>query len=52
MDHYRDEMWKSAIDSARLIFGVKLLPGPPITGDGDCILAATNSQVFSSKTLV
>ena len=43
---YRQEMWNFAIDSSRLMFGVKLMPGPAITGDGDCILGATNSQVF------
>ena len=44
---YCQKMWKFAIDSSsRLMFGVNLVAGPAITGDGDCILGAANSQVL------
>ena len=43
---YCQKMWKFAIDSSRLMFGVNLVAGPAITGDGDCILGAAHSQVF------
>ena len=43
---YRQELWKFAVDASRLIFGANLVPGPPIIGDGDCILSATHSQVL------
>ena len=43
---YRQKMWKFAIDSSRLMFGVNLVAGPAITGDDDCILGVAKSQVL------
>ena len=49
---YRHEMKKAAIDTVKLAAGVNLVPGPDIADDGDCLLAAANSQVFYLKSFV
>ena len=49
---YRQEMKNAAIDSVKLAAGVNLVPGPDIADDGDCLLAAANSQVFYLKLFV
>ena len=49
---YRQDMKKAGIDSVKLAAGVNLVPGPDIADDGDCLLAAANSQVFYLKLFV
>ena len=40
-------MWTTGIDCARFAFGIRLLQGPEIERDGDCIVTACLSQVLS-----
>ena len=49
---YRHEMKKAAIDTVKLAAGMSLVPGPDIADDGDCLLAAANSQVFYLKSFI
>ena len=49
---YRQKMKKAGIDSVRLAAGVNLMPGPDIADDGDCLLAAADSQVSYLKSFV
>ena len=49
---YRQDMKKAGIDTVKLAAGVNLVPGPDIADDGDCLLAAANSQVFYLKLFV
>ena len=45
-------MKKAAIDTVKLAAGMSLVPGPDIADDGDCLLAAANSQVFYLKSYI
>ena len=40
-------MWNMGIDCGKFGFGIRLLPGPEIDSDGDCIVTACLSQVLS-----
>ena len=40
-------MWTTGIDCARFVFVTRLLKGPKIERDGDCIVTACLSQVLS-----
>ena len=40
-------MWTTGIACARFVFGIRLLQGPEIERDGDCIVTACLSQVLS-----
>ena len=44
---YRRKMWTTGIDCAKFAFGIRLLQGPEIERDGDCIVTACLSQVLS-----
>ena len=44
---YRRKMWTTGIDCAKFAFGMRLLQGPEIERDGDCIVTACLSQVLS-----
>ena len=41
-------MWTTGIDCAKFAFGIRLLQGPEIERDGDCIVTACLSQVLSN----
>ena len=45
--YYRLKMWNMGIDGGKFGFGTRLLPGPEIDSDGDCIVTACLSQVLS-----
>ena len=45
--YYRLKMWNMGIDCGKFGFGIRLLPGPEIDSDGDCIVTACLSQVLS-----
>ena len=45
--YYRLKMWNIGIDCGKFGFGIRLLPGPEIDSDGDCIVTACLSQVLS-----
>ena len=45
--YYRRKMWNTGIDCGKFGFGIRLLPGPEIDSDGDCIVTACLSQVLS-----
>ena len=44
---YRRKMWTTGIDCTKFAFGIRLLQGPEIERDGDCIVTACLSQVLS-----
>ena len=44
---YRRKMWTTGIDCAKFAFGIRLLQGPEIERDGDCIVTVCLSQVLS-----
>ena len=44
---YWQKMWTTGIDCAKFAFGIRLLQGPEIERDGDCIVTACLSQVLS-----
>ena len=45
--YYRLKMWNMGIDCGKFGFGIRLLPGPEIDSDGDCIVTACLSRVLS-----